>query len=109
MEVAYTLAVTDSEETDLTGLLHLVKFYKSRRFVPDIGLPRPNDFCDIPEYFVLEELLAFCERIGTVNTGLSECLERNRYVQTTSHLNLLGKKDEGDQVHYMSAKCRETG
>jgi hypothetical protein len=28
------------QETDLTGLLHLVKFYKSRRFDPDIGLPR---------------------------------------------------------------------
>lgn len=48
-----------------------------------------------------EELLAFCERIGTVNTGLSdadlsECLERSRYVQTTTHPNLLGKKEEGD-------------
>ncbi|KAE8791017.1 Transcription initiation factor TFIID subunit 2 [Hordeum vulgare] len=42
-------------DTDLAGLLHLVKFYKSRRFDTDIGLPRPNDFHDIPEYFVLEE------------------------------------------------------
>ncbi|XP_078179654.1 TBP-associated factor 2 isoform X1 [Carex rostrata] len=56
IEAAYTLAVTASEETDLTGLLHLVKFYKSRRFDPDIGLPRPNDFRDIPEYFVLEAI-----------------------------------------------------
>lgn len=32
------------QETDLTGLLHLVKFYKSRRFDPDIGLPRLYPF-----------------------------------------------------------------
>lgn len=48
-----------------------------------------------------EELLAFCERIGTVNTGLSdaalsECLERSLYVQTTSRLSLPGTKEEGD-------------
>ncbi|XP_044947352.1 transcription initiation factor TFIID subunit 2 isoform X3 [Hordeum vulgare subsp. vulgare] len=43
-------------DTDLAGLLHLVKFYKSRRFDTDIGLPRPNDFHDIPEYFVLEAI-----------------------------------------------------
>uniref|UniRef100_A0A453KT62 Transcription initiation factor TFIID subunit 2 Ig-like domain-containing protein n=1 Tax=Aegilops tauschii subsp. strangulata TaxID=200361 RepID=A0A453KT62_AEGTS len=46
--------LNDTKETDLAGLLHLVKFYKSRRFDTDIGLPRPNDFHDIPEYFVLE-------------------------------------------------------
>ncbi|CAM0951320.1 unnamed protein product [Alopecurus aequalis] len=56
VEAAYALAVTASEETDLAGLLHLVKFYKSRRFDADIGLPRPNDFHDIPEYFVLEAI-----------------------------------------------------
>ncbi|KAJ3698454.1 hypothetical protein LUZ61_002159 [Rhynchospora tenuis] len=48
-----------------------------------------------------EELVAFCERIGTVNTGLSdaalsECLERSLYVQTNSQLNLQGSKEEGD-------------
>ncbi|VAI32348.1 unnamed protein product [Triticum turgidum subsp. durum] len=56
VEAAYALAVTASEDTDLAGLLHLVKFYKSRRFDTDIGLPRPNDFHDIPEYFVLEAI-----------------------------------------------------
>ncbi|KAL6600790.1 hypothetical protein ACP70R_045075 [Stipagrostis hirtigluma subsp. patula] len=56
VEAAYALAITASEATDLAGLLHLVKFYKSRRFDPDIGLPRPNDFHDIPEYFVLEAI-----------------------------------------------------
>ncbi|ONM54926.1 Transcription initiation factor TFIID subunit 2 [Zea mays] len=54
IEAAYALAVTSSEATDLAGLLHLVKFYKSRRFDSDIGMPRPNDFHDVPEYFVLE-------------------------------------------------------
>ncbi|KAJ4754944.1 RING/U-box superfamily protein [Rhynchospora pubera] len=48
-----------------------------------------------------EELVAFCERIGTVNTGLSdsamsECLERSLYAQTNSQLNLVGTKEEGD-------------
>ncbi|XP_062194463.1 transcription initiation factor TFIID subunit 2-like [Phragmites australis] len=56
VEAAYALAVTASEATDLAGLLHLVKFYKSRRFDADIGMPRPNDFHDIPEYFVLEAI-----------------------------------------------------
>ncbi|RLN33659.1 transcription initiation factor TFIID subunit 2 [Panicum miliaceum] len=56
VEAAYALAVTASEATDLAGLLHLVKFYKSRRFDADIGMPRLNDFHDIPEYFVLEAI-----------------------------------------------------
>ncbi|PAN12339.1 hypothetical protein PAHAL_2G260400 [Panicum hallii] len=56
VEAAYALAVTASEATDLAGLLHLVKFYKSRRFDTDIGMPRPNDFHDIPEYYVLEAI-----------------------------------------------------
>lgn len=56
VEAAYALANTASEETDWAGLLHLVKFYKSRRFDPDTGLPRPNDFRDFAEYFVLEAI-----------------------------------------------------
>ncbi|KAK3133299.1 hypothetical protein QOZ80_6AG0534820 [Eleusine coracana subsp. coracana] len=56
VEAAYALAVTASEETDLAGLLHLLKFYKNCRFDADIGMPRPNDFHDIPEYFVLEAI-----------------------------------------------------
>ncbi|XP_038978636.1 transcription initiation factor TFIID subunit 2 [Phoenix dactylifera] len=56
IEAAYALAYTASEETDLAGLLYLIKFYKSRRFDADIGLPRPNDFHDVPEYFVLEAI-----------------------------------------------------
>ncbi|KAG2643363.1 hypothetical protein PVAP13_2KG296800 [Panicum virgatum] len=56
VEAAYALAVTASEATDFAGLLHLVKFYKSHRFDADIGMPRPNDFHDIPEYFVLEAI-----------------------------------------------------
>ncbi|KAH9778526.1 transcription initiation factor TFIID subunit 2 [Citrus sinensis] len=71
IEAAYALANTASElpvlsiydlyviilqETDWAGLLHLVKFYKSRRFDENIGLPRPNDFRDFSEYFVLEAI-----------------------------------------------------
>ncbi|OVA05041.1 Peptidase M1 [Macleaya cordata] len=56
IEAAFALAHTASEDTDWAGLLHLVKFYKSRRFDADIGLPRPNDFHDFPEYFVLEAI-----------------------------------------------------
>ncbi|CAH2067166.1 unnamed protein product [Thlaspi arvense] len=53
---AFALAKTASEETDWAGLQHLIKFYKSRRFDAEIGLPKPNDFRDFPEYFVLEAI-----------------------------------------------------
>ncbi|KAM6569313.1 hypothetical protein CsatB_017298 [Cannabis sativa] len=56
IEAAFALANTASEETDWAGLLHLVKFYKGRRFDADIGLPKPNDFHDFAEYFVLEAI-----------------------------------------------------
>ncbi|XP_009346760.2 transcription initiation factor TFIID subunit 2 isoform X2 [Pyrus x bretschneideri] len=56
IEAAFALANTASEDTDWAGLLHLVKFYKSRRFDANIGLPKPNDFHDISEYFVLEAI-----------------------------------------------------
>ncbi|KAG5536294.1 hypothetical protein RHGRI_023916 [Rhododendron griersonianum] len=56
IEAAFALAHTATEETDWAGLLHLVKFYKSRRFDANIGLPKPNDFHDFPEYFVLEAI-----------------------------------------------------
>ncbi|OWM90359.1 hypothetical protein CDL15_Pgr014661 [Punica granatum] len=54
IEAAFALARTASEENDWTGLLLLIKFYKGRRFDATIGLPKPNDFRDIPEYFALE-------------------------------------------------------
>ncbi|XP_052179990.1 transcription initiation factor TFIID subunit 2 isoform X2 [Diospyros lotus] len=56
VEAAFALACTASEETDWAGLLHLIKFYKSRRYDINIGLPKPNDFHDFPEYFVLEAI-----------------------------------------------------
>ncbi|XP_010537431.1 PREDICTED: transcription initiation factor TFIID subunit 2 [Tarenaya hassleriana] len=56
VEAAFALAKTASEETDLAGLQHLIKFYKSRRFDAEIGLPKPNDFRDFPEYFVLKAI-----------------------------------------------------
>ncbi|XVE64086.1 hypothetical protein DITRI_Ditri07aG0072800 [Diplodiscus trichospermus] len=56
IEAAFALANTSSEETDFAGLQHLMNFYKSRRFDADIGLPKPNDFRDFAEYFVLEAI-----------------------------------------------------
>lgn len=94
-QVLYMRLFCFIQATDLAGLLHLVKFYKSRRFDADIGMPRsrsalcitcfpcykllclivpflflirliqvsfcftyrPNDFHDVPEYFVLEVML----------------------------------------------------
>ncbi|XP_057777972.1 transcription initiation factor TFIID subunit 2-like [Salvia miltiorrhiza] len=56
IQAAYALAATTSEDTDWAGLLHLINFYKSRRFDPKINLPRPNDFHDFQEYFVLEAI-----------------------------------------------------
>lgn len=57
IEAALALAsISSSEESDLAGLQHLIKFYKSLRFDADIGLPKPNDFRDFPEYFVLEAI-----------------------------------------------------
>lgn len=56
IEAAFALASTASEETDWAGLLHLIKFYKSRRYDDKIGLPKPNDFQDFAEYFVLEAI-----------------------------------------------------
>ncbi|CAH9064286.1 unnamed protein product [Cuscuta epithymum] len=56
IEAAFALANTASVETDWAGLLHLIAFYKSRRFDSNIGLPKQNDFHDFPEYFVLEAI-----------------------------------------------------
>jgi transcription initiation factor TFIID subunit 2 len=54
IESTFALAKIATEETDWAGLMHLIKFYKSQRFDPDIGFPRPNDYHDFSEYFVLE-------------------------------------------------------
>nr|XP_043639967.1 transcription initiation factor TFIID subunit 2 isoform X1 [Erigeron canadensis] len=56
IEAAFALASTACEETDWAGLLHLIKFYKSRRYDDKIGLPKPNNFHDFAEYFVLEAI-----------------------------------------------------
>jgi hypothetical protein len=39
-QVSYMSLFCFIQATDLAGLLHLVKFYKSRRFDADIGMPR---------------------------------------------------------------------
>ncbi|BBM98136.1 transcription initiation factor TFIID subunit 2 [Marchantia polymorpha subsp. ruderalis] len=56
IEAASALARTATEATSWTGLSNLIKFYKSRRCDPDIGLPRSNDFHDLAEYLVLEAI-----------------------------------------------------
>ncbi|KAL8517741.1 hypothetical protein ACS0TY_015824 [Phlomoides rotata] len=56
IQAAYALATTACEENDWAGLIHLINFYKSRRFDTEISLPRPNDFHDFQEYFVLEAI-----------------------------------------------------
>ncbi|KAM7267801.1 hypothetical protein ACFE04_009967 [Oxalis oulophora] len=56
IKAAFAMANTASEENDWAGLHHLMKFYKSRRFDADINLPKPNDFQDFAEYFVLEAI-----------------------------------------------------
>ncbi|XP_044968622.1 transcription initiation factor TFIID subunit 2-like [Hordeum vulgare subsp. vulgare] len=67
--------LNDTKDTDLAGLLHLVKFYKSHRFDTDIGLPRPNDFHDIPEYFVLEEEMAIVIHTILFLAGINTLLQ----------------------------------
>ena len=39
-QVSYMSLFCFVQATDFAGLLHLVKFYKSRRFDADIGMPR---------------------------------------------------------------------
>ncbi|XP_023000821.1 transcription initiation factor TFIID subunit 2 [Cucurbita maxima] len=56
IEAALAMAKTASEDTDWAGLLNLIKFFKSQRFDADTGLPKPNEFRDFPEYFVLEAI-----------------------------------------------------
>lgn len=54
IEAAFALASTAREANGWAGLSHLLAFYKGHRYDPDMGLPRPNDFHDLAEYFVLE-------------------------------------------------------
>ncbi|XP_047327901.1 transcription initiation factor TFIID subunit 2-like isoform X2 [Impatiens glandulifera] len=56
IEAAVALANTTIKDTDLAGLIHLIEFYKSRRFDAYIRLPKPNDFSDFAEHFVLEAI-----------------------------------------------------
>ncbi|KAL2935493.1 Transcription initiation factor TFIID subunit 2, partial [Bienertia sinuspersici] len=65
IEAAFVLAKVASEETGWAGMLNLVKLYKAKRFDPSIGLPKPNDFHDFPDYFVLE---AIPHAVATVRT-----------------------------------------
>ncbi|KAF3776133.1 Transcription initiation factor TFIID subunit 2 [Nymphaea thermarum] len=76
VEAAFALAHTASEETDWAGMQHLIKFYKSRRFDPNISLPKPNDFHDFPEYFVLEAIPHAIARVRSAhNKSPKEAVE----------------------------------
>ncbi|CAO2818396.1 unnamed protein product [Amaranthus hypochondriacus] len=66
IEAAFVLAKLASEETDWAGMLNLVKFYKAKRFDASIALPKPNDFDNFSEYFVLE---AIPHAVATVRTS----------------------------------------
>ncbi|XP_074278143.1 transcription initiation factor TFIID subunit 2 isoform X1 [Silene latifolia] len=65
IEAAFALAKIASEDSDWAGMLNLIKYYKSKRFDPSIGLPKPNNFHDLAEYFVLE---AIPHAVATVRT-----------------------------------------
>ncbi|KAL8140263.1 hypothetical protein V2J09_006284 [Rumex salicifolius] len=47
---------SDSKENDWCGLVLLVKFYRSKRYDEATGLPKPNNFNDFSEYFVLQAI-----------------------------------------------------
>ncbi|KAJ7565528.1 hypothetical protein O6H91_02G064000 [Diphasiastrum complanatum] len=81
IEAASALASTASEVTGWAGLAHLIKFYKSRRFDPEIGLPRSNDFHDLSEYFVLEAIpMAIATVRGSDERSPIEAVEFIRYI-----------------------------
>ncbi|KAH8975592.1 hypothetical protein BDL97_01G166800 [Sphagnum fallax] len=76
MEAAAALASTATEATSWAGLQHLIKYYKSCRFDPDIGLPRSNDFHDFAEYFVLEAIpTAVADVRGSDGTSPPEAVD----------------------------------
>ncbi|CAM6102974.1 unnamed protein product [Calypogeia fissa] len=56
IEAASALASTATEANSWVGLSHLIKFYKSCRCDPEIGLPKSNDFHDLAEYLVLQAI-----------------------------------------------------
>ncbi|GAQ89684.1 TATA binding protein associated factor [Klebsormidium nitens] len=51
-EAARALGRTAKESTNWAGLDMLLKFYRSRRYDPDVEQPKPNDFSDFRDYFV---------------------------------------------------------
>ncbi|KAH7306785.1 hypothetical protein KP509_22G030300 [Ceratopteris richardii] len=56
IEAAFALAMIVEEVNGFTGLSRLLAFYKGHKFDPDMGLPKPNDFRDLQEYFVLQAI-----------------------------------------------------
>ncbi|XP_048500364.1 transcription initiation factor TFIID subunit 2 isoform X1 [Beta vulgaris subsp. vulgaris] len=66
IEAAFVVAKVASEETGWAGMRNLFNLYKAKRFDPSTGLPKPNDFHDFSEYFVLE---AIPHAVATVRTA----------------------------------------
>ncbi|KAK9748208.1 hypothetical protein RND81_02G043200 [Saponaria officinalis] len=65
IEAVFALAKIASEDNDWVGMLNLINYYKAKRFDPSTSLPKPNDFHDLAEYFVLE---AIPHAVATVRT-----------------------------------------
>ncbi|MCO5592047.1 hypothetical protein L7F22_046041 [Adiantum nelumboides] len=76
IEAAFALSRTAKEVNGWIGLSHLLAFYKGHKFDPNMGLPRPNDFRDFPEYFVLEAVpLAVASVRGADGKSPPEAIE----------------------------------
>ena len=54
VEAAVALARTASGATNWAGLDHLLKFYRTQVFEPGLGLPRPWQFADMAQHFVVQ-------------------------------------------------------
>ncbi|KAL9239420.1 hypothetical protein vseg_013745 [Gypsophila vaccaria] len=76
IEAVFALAKIASEDNDWAGMLSLMNYYKAKRFDPSIGLPKPNDFHDLAEYFVLEAIPHAVATVRTVdNNSPKEAVE----------------------------------
>lgn len=52
VEAALALGATAGPSTAWSGLEHLLKYYRTRIFDSDIGLPRPWQFTDLSQHYV---------------------------------------------------------
>lgn len=52
VEAALALGQTAGASTAWSGLEHLLRFYRTRVFDANVGLPRPWQFADLSEHYV---------------------------------------------------------